>query len=158
LVEFGQARSEVFHTDGSILVKVQAQVVVLNEDLHVGIGTAYVGHELLLTLIEHTNQHSNKVCCLIVIEDDFFGQLLDGGEKLRALTLHRLVLLNVLDVGICELVRLAGLDVLEALAALIQPQVKQILCNNFEALQDLTIGLNDSFIVLRLCFNLGLLP
>jgi len=140
------------------LIKVQAQVVVLNKDLHVGIGAAHVGYELLLTLVEHTNQHSNKVGCLIVIEDDLFGQLLDCGEKLRALTLHRLVLLNVLDVGICELVRLAGLDVLEALAALIQPQVKQILCNNFEAVQDFTIGISDSVIVLRLCFNLGLLP
>ena len=50
-VELGQAHAEVFHADGSILVEVEAQVIILHEDLHVGVGAAHVGNELLLTLV-----------------------------------------------------------------------------------------------------------
>ena len=45
-----------------------------------------------------------------------------------------------MHVRVRELVGLASLDIAEALAALKQPQVKQVLCNDLESLQYLAIG------------------
>ena len=69
-VELGQACAEILHAHGSILVKVEAQVIILHEHLHVGVGAAHVGNELLLTLVQHANQHANEVSRLVVVDDD----------------------------------------------------------------------------------------
>ena len=159
-VELGQAHAEVFHADGSILVEVEAQVIILHEDLHVGVGAAHVGNELLLALVQHANEHADEVSRLVVIEDNLLWQLLDLLEDLCALTLHRLVLLHILDVWIRELVRLASLDVAEALAAFIQPQVEEVFSDDLEALQNLNLivaGHSDCVSALRLCCGLAFL-
>jgi len=72
LVELGQARSEIFHAHGSVFVEIQTQVVILYEDLNVGIGAVHVCYELLLTLIEYADQHSNEVGCLVIVKNDLF--------------------------------------------------------------------------------------
>ena len=132
-----QAGAEILHIDRSILVEVQPQVVILDEDLHVRVGAAYIGHELFLALIEHSDQHANEVCSFVIVKHDLFGQRFQLSQEFGALTLHGLEFFNILDVGICELVCLARLNIAQAFASLIEPQVEQVFGHDFQALQDL---------------------
>ena len=112
---------QVIHRDLAVLVEVESHPVVLDEDLHVGVGVLYVSDELLLALTEHIDQHADEISCVIVEDDDFLVEFFNGLLELDTLITHGFILREVVDVRISRLVGLTCLKVLETLAAFIEP-------------------------------------
>lgn len=115
--------SEVFHADITILVEVQSEVVVLDKDLHVLIGASHIGNELVLALTDHANEHADELGSLVVEKGHLFGELLELGDDLLGLAFDGLELFDVVNVWICQLISLAGLDVAKTFATFEKPEI-----------------------------------
>jgi len=89
-----------------------------------------------LTLVENADKHTNEVSCLVVVENDLLGQLLELRAELDTAALHRRESVDVMHVRVRQSVRLASLDVVEALATLVEPEVEKILSHDFQAIKN----------------------
>ena len=74
---------------------------------------------------------------LVVEEYHFLREL---SEDLNAAILDSFIFFNVINVWICQLVCLTGLDKAETLAALVEPQIEQVLSHNLKLLKRVHYG------------------
>lgn len=132
LVELLQALTKIVHADVAVLVKVEAQVIVLHEHLHVRVGGSHVGDKLILALRQHLDQHAHKLAG-VVVEEHYL--VLDLVEDLGAAALDSFELVDVIYVRIRQFVRLRLLHEAHSLATLVEPEVEQITCDDLQLLQ-----------------------
>lgn len=111
-----EACAKILHIDTTIFVEVESEVVVLDKDLHVAISLSHVVNQFVLTLSQNLDQHADEVVSLVVVKHNFLRQVAKGFD---ATAFYSLEFLNVMNVGISELVCLAFLDKLETFATLV---------------------------------------
>ena len=139
VVELSETSSKIFHADAAILIEIEAKIVFVHEDLNVWVCASNISHKLLLALVQHVDEHANEICRFIIKQNDLLWELLELLDQLCASTLDSFILLNIVNVRVGQLVSLASLDVLQALATLIKPQIKKILCDNLQSIKNFAI-------------------
>jgi hypothetical protein len=118
------------------LVKIETKPVVLNKHSNVAVCLGDVFNESSLSFAKNFNKHSDKVGSLVHVDNDslvkFTECLSNGRLHLQTALFDLLVLLNVVDVGICQFVCFRFLKVLQPTRSLKEPQIKQVTRDYFQ--------------------------
>lgn len=120
-VELSQAAAKVLHADAAILIEIKAQVIIVHEDLDIGVSSSDISNQFFLALTEHIDEHSDKVRSFVIEDNDLLWKFSNSLYDLLTLAFDSFILLDIIYVRVSKLICSAGLDVLQSLATLVQP-------------------------------------